>query len=349
MVPRANSLRGLRPWLFLAAAVLLPGAWLMTPRPIRGQDAPAAVAPADQAAEGSPEKPPVSTAKPGEDARMEAAAKQAEEAFAKADAEKAKNAEQSKTNIASQINWLDMMFAGGPLMYPIAAVSLVALMFGIERLLGLRRRKVIPPALIHGLGQLAGRQGGLDPRLAYRLCQQHPSTAASVIRAMLLKIGRPHSEVENAVTEASQREAAKLYNNVRPLNLAVTVAPMLGLLGTVQGMIQSFFVTAHLPPGENKAMNLAEGIYIALVTTFAGLCVAIPAAILAHYFEGRIQRLFHEIDETLFGLLPQLERYEGKLRVSRQQLSSADGGALAADRRETDAPVEKRQPARASE
>ena len=63
-----------------------------------------------------------------------------------------------------------------------------------------------------------------------------------------------------------------------------------------------------------------------LVTTFAGLCVAIPAVCISHYLEGKIQKLFREIDELIYNLLPQLERYEGKLRVSRQQLAGNQEG-----------------------
>jgi biopolymer transport protein ExbB len=222
-----------------------------------------------------------------------------------------------------QINLLDLLSRGGWLMVPIGLMSLVVVTFGLERWLGLRRRKVLPPALIHGLGKLAAQKGGLDPRKAYRLCQQRPSAAANVIRTMLLKVGRPHTEVEHAVAEASDREAARLYSNVRWLSLAAGVTPLLGLLGTVWGMIQAFFATANLPTGANKAEYLAQGIYVALVTTFAGLAVAIPAAVLAHLFEGRIQTLFRELDETLLGLMPQLERYEGRLRVSAEQLDAA--------------------------
>jgi biopolymer transport protein ExbB len=98
----------------------------------------------------------------------------------------------------------------------------------------------------------------------------------------------------------------------------------MGLLGTVQGMIMAFFVTAHLPPGANKAESLAQGIYVALVTTFGGLTVAIPASMLAHYFEGRIQSLFRELDDGLMCLLPQLERFEGRLRVRKKPASSTE-------------------------
>lgn len=215
---------------------------------------------------------------------------------------------------------------GGVFMYPIYAFSFVVALFGIERGLGLRKAKIIPAGLVEGFGNLAGAQTGFDPRKAYRICQQYPSTAANVVRAMLLKIGRPHTEVEAAVTQANEREAAKLYTNIRPLNLAATAAPLLGLLGTVQGMIMAFYTTAHLPDGANKAQSLAEGVYVALVTTFAGLCVAIPAVCLSHYYEGKIQSLFRELDELLFNLLPQLERFEGKLRVSRQQLAASTDG-----------------------
>lgn len=220
--------------------------------------------------------------------------------------------------VQEQINLLSLILAGGYLMIPIGLMSFLVVTFGVERGLALRRHKVLPPELISSLGTLASQKGGLDPRKAYKLCQQHPSTAAAVIKAMLLKVGRPHTELEQAVSDASSREAARLNTNVRWLALSAGVTPLMGLLGTVWGMIQAFFVTAHLPTGANKAEHLADGIYVALVTTFAGLAVAIPAAVLAHLFEGRIQQLLLELDETLLGLMPQLERFEGKMRVSRE-------------------------------
>jgi len=217
---------------------------------------------------------------------------------------------------------------GGKLMLPILAMSVLVVAFGIERVLALRRHKVLPPELIDGLGRLASQKGGLDPRRAYKLCQQYPSAAANVIKVMLLKVGRPHSEVEHAVTEANQREAARLYSNVRWLTLAAGVTPLMGLLGTVWGMIQAFIVTANMPMSQNRTELLAEGIYVALVTTLFGLSVAIPAAILAHFLEGRIQGLLRELDEMLLGLLPQLERFEGRLRVTKEALEPTAGGSL---------------------
>ncbi len=227
--------------------------------------------------------------------------------------------------VEQQINLLTLLLRGGYLMIPIALMSFLVVTFGVERGLALRRHKVLPPELVSSLGTLASQKGGLDPRKAYKLCQQHSSAAAAVIKSMLLKVGRPHTELEQAVADASGREASRLYANVRWLALSAAVTPLLGLLGTVWGMIRAFFVTAHLPTEVSKAEYLADGIYVALVTTFAGLAVAIPAAILAHLFEGRIQRLMLELDETLLGLMPQLERFEGKLRVSREIEASERG------------------------
>lgn len=218
----------------------------------------------------------------------------------------------------------ELTIRGGVLMIPIAAFSLIVVTFGLERIIALRRRRVLPRVLFDGLDRLAAQKGGLDPRRAYALCRKHPSTASRVILDMLIRLGRPHGEVEKALRDACDREAGRLYSNVRWLSLAAGVAPLLGLLGTVQGMIQAFFVTANLPPGANRADYLAEGIYVALVTTFAGLSVAIPAAILAHMFEGRIQRLFRELDEYVAQMLPQLERFEGRLRANHEKLDMSE-------------------------
>lgn len=213
-------------------------------------------------------------------------------------------------------NLLELWMMGGPLMIPITLMSFVVVVFAVERGLALRRRKVIPPGLVAALNELASQPGGFDPQRAYEICQQYPSTAANVVRAVLLKVGRPTSELEHAMKDASEREAARLYKNVRPIALAISITPLLGLLGTVQGMIECFYRTANLTASANKTQELANGIYVALVTTFGGLVVAIPAAVIAHYLEGRIQAAFYEIDELLLGLVPRLEAFEGKIRVN---------------------------------
>lgn len=226
----------------------------------------------------------------------------------------------------AKFSLLELMVKGGYLMVPIVLMSVLVIALVFERLFSLRERKVLPKQLVNELGTLATSSHGFDPKEAYRICQDFPSAASTVIRAMLLKVGRPQSEVERAVAEASDREASRLYGNVRWLNLVAAVAPLIGLFGTVWGMIQAFFQTTQLTAGQNKSVFLAEGIYVALVTTLGGLAVAIPAAIFSHYFEGRIQNLFFQIDELLFNLMPQIERFEGRLRMNKRDFGGPGSG-----------------------
>jgi biopolymer transport protein ExbB len=212
----------------------------------------------------------------------------------------------------------DLAVAGGIFMIPIAGMSLLAVTMAIERLFALRRQRVLPRGLVRGLNELEQRSGGFDVEAAIELCRKNPSAAANVVKAMLARAGRPLGEIELAVNQASQREADRLYANVRWLNLAASLSVMLGLIGTIQGMMMIFHQMQITDPTADRAALLAGGIYTKLVCTFAGLSVAIPSAFFSHLFEGRIQAIFREIEELVFTLLPQLQWHEGGARVTRQ-------------------------------
>jgi len=212
------------------------------------------------------------------------------------------------------LDFLSLLLKGGWFMIPIAAVSVLAVTLIIERSFGLRRGQLLPRRLVKSLGRMARDSEAIDPRTMNTICQEYPSSASTVLRAMLLKVGRPTSEVQSSVNEVLQREAEKAHASVRWLNFAAAVAPLLGLLGTVWGLIQAFHDMTQLSPSQNRAEYLGRGIYEALVTTLAGLIVAIPAALFAHYFEGRISKIFRDIEEIVFALLPKFERYEGRVR-----------------------------------
>jgi len=264
-------------------------------------------------------------AKTGPAAAKDTPDQKADAALSASEAEKKGDVFKKETPAAApmkSIDWYEMMWKGGPLMIPIGIFSVIVVAFTIERSLGLRRKKVIPRRLVTALGAMAASSAGFDPRKAYRLCQQYPSAASNVVRTLLLKVGRPTDEVERAVSESIARESWRLNYNVRPIVLSVTVTPLLGLLGTVFGMMLVFFRTANAPVGQDRAVVLADGIYLKLITTFAGLAVAVPALVIAHYFEGRIQSLLREIEDLAQGLLPQVEKYEGKLRSSRQAIGA---------------------------
>ena len=218
------------------------------------------------------------------------------------------------------INFLSLLKQGGWFMVPLLLLSVAVLTIAIERYLALRREKIFPPELIEQLSKLSQSPGGLDPRRAYQACQQYPSSASYVIRSMLVKVGRPQMEMENAVSESSQREATRLTQMTSWLSLAAAIAPLIGLLGTVWGITQAFYDTtqlAELNAGQNRGVALANGIYVALVTTMVGLLIAIPAAIISHFYENRIVQLMNEIEEMVFNLLPQFERYEGQVRFTQ--------------------------------
>ncbi len=212
------------------------------------------------------------------------------------------------------LNFLSLLLQGGGLMIPIGVISLLVVAVSIERFVALRRGRLFPSRLKRGIDMMLETPKSIDPQEVYQLALRFPSIASRVIESMLPKVGRPIAEIEHSATEACQREADRLYGNVRWLNLAAAVTPLIGLLGTVWGMIIAFYNTTQIGPGKNKAEFLAEGIYIALVTTLGGLAVAIPAAIFAHYFEGRITSMMGRIEEQLKRLIPRFERFEGKVR-----------------------------------
>ncbi len=216
---------------------------------------------------------------------------------------------------------LELFLKGGWLMAPIVLMSVVVLAVAFERMLGLRRSRIRPRELSTALRRQA-ESGDLDPQRVYNLCRRNESTLSRVVIATLAKGGRPHAEVEAAADDAQQTEADRMYANVRTLNLAAAVTPLMGLLGTVWGMIESFFATANMQEGTDKAAVLAEGIYVALMTTFAGLAVAIPAAVLAHYFEGRILHSLRSVESLMTSLMPRIEALEGRGRIDTRQLEA---------------------------
>lgn len=203
------------------------------------------------------------------------------------------------------IDFFDLLVQGGVFMIPIGLMSLLVATFVFDRWIGLRRGKLMPRRIVNLL-RGASKLGTLDPAETLKLCPGE-SALERVVRATLNRAGRPKSEIQGALSDTLQREVDRAYANVRWLNLGAGIAPLLGLLGTVWGLIRAFHDTTKLTAGQNRADFLAVGIYEALVTTLAGLMVAIPAAIASHYFEGRITRIFGDIDELTSQMVDNLE------------------------------------------
>ncbi|KAA5544677.1 MotA/TolQ/ExbB proton channel family protein [Roseiconus nitratireducens] len=215
----------------------------------------------------------------------------------------------------SGIDMLSLIASGGRFMIPIGLMSVLVLTLAVERMLSLRREKILPADLVGELREIAEPIDAFDPTDAYEACLQNPSPTASVIGSMLMRTGQPLGEIERTANETIQREADRCAAPIRWLNLAAAATPLMGLLGTVWGMIVAFHESTSLSADRSRSEQLSEGIYTALVTTLAGLAVAIPAAIFAQYLENRVVKLFHRIQELAFELAPGLARFAGHRRM----------------------------------
>lgn len=214
---------------------------------------------------------------------------------------------------------------GGPLMIPIALCSLILLTVLFERTISLRRGRVIPgPFVSRFVGQM--QEGELDREQALDLCKQNGSPVAEVFAGAVRKWGRPAVEVEQAVIDAGERATNSLRRYLRVFNGVATVTPLLGLLGTVVGMIRAFNAIAT-SDAMGRPELLASGISQALLTTAAGLTVAIPALILYMYFVSRVDRLIIDIDalgQRLVNLISaeELQQDQRKPRTAKTRKSS---------------------------
>ena len=191
----------------------------------------------------------------------------------------------------------ELLQAGGPLMYPIYFCSFLMVTFAIERAISLRRRKVVPPDFVQNLrGLVRTRPIDRDKVLTY--CQATPSPISRIFQAAVKRLDRPLPDVEKAIEDAGAREVRDLRKYTRVLSGVANVAPLLGLLGTVLGMIGAFQeIGGGKPIGSGAGERLAENIYEALVTTASGLSVAIPSLVLYLIITSRIDRLVAEMDD----------------------------------------------------
>jgi len=187
---------------------------------------------------------------------------------------------------------------GGIVMIPLFLCSIVALIVSIERWLYLRNAKV-------DTGRLMGKiRAGLDrgsPEEARGVCEATPGPVARVLGATLAHFGMPKEDLREVAREVGLAEQPVLDGHLPVLATMVTVAPLLGLLGTISGLIKVFHVIAGGNIGDPAA--LSGGIAEALITTFAGLCIAIPFLVVYNSLSTRVETLTHEIELRVTELL----------------------------------------------
>jgi biopolymer transport protein ExbB len=189
----------------------------------------------------------------------------------------------------------DFVAKGGPVMIPIILCSLVALAVVAERLLALRRSRLIPPQFMPGLKGIL-RDVSTDRQAAMAYCEKDSSPVAAVLRVGIKRLGEPVDLLERHIAEAGERQVQRLRARLRLLAIIASIAPLLGLLGTITGMIKAFQTVAVSGEALGKTEMLAKGIYEAMITTAAGLIVAIPVLLAHHWISATIEKRVSEID-----------------------------------------------------
>lgn len=182
---------------------------------------------------------------------------------------------------------------GGILMVPILLAAMAALTIFFERLLALRRGLVLSE---RDRREILVALGGGRVEEVSRLAEQRPTALARIIDAAVRLPGRSRAVRKEVMEEVGALEVARMGANVRLLSTVATIEPLLGLLGTVTGMIKVFQqVSVQKHP---DITVLAQGIWEALVTTGAGLTFGIPAFLAFRYLQGRVERLGRDLEEA---------------------------------------------------
>lgn len=204
--------------------------------------------------------------------------------------------------LSSRDTLLDLYLKGGVVMHIITLCSILALAVLFERLVNLRKKKIVSPQFLEEIRRHWYRR---EVQEAIAVCKSHDIALSRIVRAGLLRFSQGSREIERAIQDAGRREATLLKKNLGLLAFLASMAPMLGLFGTVLGMIKSFDAIAVHGSGGNVGF-VASGIAEALLTTAWGLMVGIPALGLYYYFRRKIELRVLEMEGVCVSFLEDL-------------------------------------------
>jgi biopolymer transport protein ExbB len=204
------------------------------------------------------------------------------------------------------ISFGEAIEASGIVGFVIIGLSVVALALVIEHFISIKREKLAPPELVDEIEELFGQA---NYQAALETCEQNPCYFTRVTAAGIRKIGHPFETMEKAVEEMEGEENLKLMVKIGWLSLIAGLGPMLGLFGTVVGMVGAFGKISDAGPGGVNPSELAGNIQMALVTTVEGLIVAIPTTAFFAFFRNRVTSAALEIGAVIEDLF---ERFRGK-------------------------------------
>jgi biopolymer transport protein ExbB len=202
--------------------------------------------------------------------------------------------EDAVTTGSNSVSIIDLIFKGGFMMIPLFILSIIAVYIFVERLLTIKRAAKTPTQFIDKIRNLVLLGDVNGARL---LCSQTDTPIAKMIEKGIARIGNPLKNIEVAIENVGKVEIYKLERNLSTLATISGAAPMLGFLGTVTGMIQAFISIAQ-EEGTVSPKLLSEGIYVAMITTAAGLFVGILAYLGYNYLVAQVQKEIHKMEYT---------------------------------------------------
>jgi len=202
---------------------------------------------------------------------------------------------------------LDFFDKGGFIIYPLLLCSILGLAIVIEKSLSLRRKKVIIPEIVNVLDNIKGPS---DIGLALSICEKHRGPFPNIVRIGLENRDLPRDEIKEVLEDQGRQEVHSLEKGMIILETVAGIAPLLGLLGTVIGILKVFNVISAVGIGQANAM--AGGISEALITTIVGLSVGIPAVVAFNVFTNKADILVLEIEKYTAVLLKKIDSFRMK-------------------------------------
>lgn len=205
----------------------------------------------------------------------------------------------------------EVITQGGIIMWPIMLTSVVALAITIERFFSLRRKTIDTREFMDNMRTVLQQNRAQE---AIDICDETKAPVARIMKAGILKRHRDKADIREAMQDAGHLEIPRLEHYLPALATCAHISPLLGLLGTVAGMIKAFAQIQN-KQGLVNPSDLAEGISNALVTTAAGLCVAIPALVAYNYFITRVDNMILEMEISSSELVELLTRDRGEREI----------------------------------
>ena len=200
---------------------------------------------------------------------------------------------------------VDILISGGPVMIPLGVLSMVAVAIIMERLWVLRRSNFLQNSTVQTLSGLLASdkfQGSID------FCRRHPGPFTDLVIALVENRRAPYEELKEILEDTGRLQLMGLQRGLPALGTIVAGAPLLGLLGTVIGMIKIFSVVATAGSGITE--QLSSGISQALITTATGLVIAIPALFVHSYLESRALSILADIEAQILDFLHLVREHE---------------------------------------